>query len=284
MTTRIGSTTDEILATWERSTARPVPPFVMPAGRRWRSTGVLLFAAVLVALLAGALIVGPLGALRTVGPTLETGLVSLERAEALGFDLRFEVTHPDGHEGLIAEGVAVPPTRTLTATGRSLRPDGEWPFGPEGNGALVLVDGRLFVRHGAGPWDEIEPDPRGEGNATEVLPRLLDPERLIPAILAAVAASGGASGEEVACGAKRCTRYDVALDRATMHALVEAATGLQVDEPAPDVGPLVTTFIVDPDAGIVSVDGGFIEDGATVRLHLDLRPLETAPSIEPPLP
>jgi hypothetical protein len=267
MTTPIGSTTDDILVTWERSTARPVPPFVVPAGRRWRSTGVLLLTAVLVALVAGALVVGPLTSTRPVQPTLEAVLASLVRAEALGFDIRSEVSHPEGLEGLIAEGVAVPPRRALTAAGRSLRPDGEWPFGHDGNGALVFVDERLFVRHGAGPWDEIESDPRGEDNATEGLPRLRDPERLASAILTAVAASGGASDDEVACGDKRCTRYDVSLDRATMHALVEAATGLQIDEPGPAVGPLVTTFLVDPDAGIVSVDGGFTEGDGTVRMH-----------------
>lgn len=283
MNTKIGLSTDEMLAAWERSTDRPAPPFVVPAGPRWSVAAFVLVAA-LVAMVVGTMVVGPLTSTRPVQPTLDAGLAALERAEAVDFDVRFEVRHPEGYEGLIAEGVAVPSRRALSATGRSLRPEGEWPFGSEGDGALVLVDGRLFVRHGAGPWAEIEPDPRGADGPAEVLTRLLDPERLSSAIRAAVAASGGASGEEVACGDKRCARYDVTLDRATMHALVEGATGLQIDEPAPDVGPLVTTFIVDPDTGIVSVDGGFTEDEGTVRLHLDLRPLATAPSIEPPLP
>jgi hypothetical protein len=235
------------------------------------------------ALLAGALVAGPLSSRRTVEPTLEAGFASLARAEALGFRLRFEVSHPEGYEGLVADGVVVPRTRAVTATGRTLRPDSEWPFGGVGNGGLVFVDGRLFVRHGAGPWDEIEPDPRGADGPAEVLARLLDPERVSSAMLAAVAASGGASGKEIACGDRQCARYDVAFDRDAMHALVEAATGLQIDEPATDVGPLVSTFIVDPERGIVSVDGGFTEQESTVRLHLDLQPLDLAPSIEPPL-
>jgi hypothetical protein len=68
-----------------------------------------------------------------------------------------------------------------------------------------------------------------------------------------------------------------------MHALVEAVTGLQMDAPQSDVSPLVATFLVDPDGNIVSLDAGFSENDGTIRFHLELSPLDAAPSIEPPL-
>jgi hypothetical protein len=284
MSTGTGTTTDRLLAAWERSTDWPIPPFVAPVDRRPRVTGALVLVGILLALLAGALVVGPLASLRPIEPTLEAGLASLERAEAFEFRLRLEISTPDGSEGLLAEGAVVPSTRALTATGQTLRPDGEWPFGPVGTGALVFADGRLFVRHGSGPWDEVEPaPPNGADGPVEVLARLLDTERLGAAIRAAVADSDRVASDYAGCAGQRCARHDIEFDRVTMHALVEAVTGLQMDAPQSDVSPLVATFLVDPDGNIVSLDAGFSENDGTIRFHLELSPLDAAPSIEPPL-
>jgi hypothetical protein len=145
------------------------------------------------------------------------------------------------------------------------------------------VDGRLFVRHADDPWVEVDRDAEGdEGPA--VLARVLDSAALSRALLAAAVAAERVSSDHVPCGDEQCTSHDVVLDRAQMHALAEAISGLSVDEPAPDVGPVTATVVLDPDGRLVSLDAGFSEDEGSVRLRLDLEELDEAPTIEAPIP
>jgi hypothetical protein len=282
MNTRHTVTTDDIVAAWERSTDRPAPPFTIPEVRPWRGPRALVLIGVLLALVAGALAVGPLAGLRPVEPTLETGLASLANMEAVGFRLRFEVTHSEGTVGFTANGVAVPPRRALSAAGQSISPDADWPFGGVGNGALVLVDGRLFVRHGGGPWEELRVGPDGDPGL-DVLSRLLDGPTLSRALHAAAASADSVSSSRIGCGDRTCARHDIRFNRRTMHALAVAITGRSIDEPPQNVSPLVAAVIVDPDGGLVTLEGGFTQDEGTLRIQLDLESLDEVPPIEAPI-
>jgi hypothetical protein len=295
MTEQSGSKANDLLAAWERSTDRPIPPFSVPAGRRPWATGVLGLTGVLILGLVGWVAVGALTSPRPVGPSLEAALASLADLRAARFQLRVEIMDPSDPgsclrsscpptlHGLTGDGTASFTKAALTASAQSLSPDGVI-FGEVGSGDVTFVDGRFFARHGNGPWGEVKPDASGGDGPASVFARLLDVPRLSNALLSIPAAYDHVSSDKVPCGATTCTRHRLIYERSVMLALVEAMTGLSLDPPPDTVDPLVTTIVVDPAGRIVSVDGGFTQADSSIRVHLDLEPLDEAPPIAPPIP
>jgi len=277
---------DEIVARWTRATDHAVPAFTPPIAVRRSRPSVLAagVAAVVLVGAVGAIALGPRLAENRSGGTAEQALDWLRTVEGARFQIVLDWVYEGGFtQGLFAEGTIAPRAGEVAATARGTGTDPSMPMfgGPEG-GAVVMTEGRLFVKAGQGPWEEIPPDGDGDGRA--VLLHLMDFDRVATAMASALDASFRVSAVDVNCGETRCHRHEVGLTPDTMVELGNAITGSEPYEPPDDMARTTAFLLVDDAGRLIALDGSFVAGDTTISLHLELEPLDSAPTIEKPIP
>lgn len=276
---------DEIVARWARATDRPTPMFRAPGERR-RSVSLSLAALVATVLVVGtvaAVTFQPRLADKNGGRTAEQALDSLREIAGARFRLHLEWAYPGAvTQTLEADGAIDPKSGEVMATGRGTGSDPSMPmFGGPESGAIVLTDGRLFVKDGTDAWHEVPLEPADPRVAS--LQGLVDFDRVASAARKAIEQSARLGASAVACGQAACTRHEFELAPSVMTELCEEIVRVDCYEPPMDMGPTKAAILVDDAGRVAGIEGSFVAGDTTISLRLDLVPLlEFAPVIETP--
>lgn len=272
---------EDLMESWMRATAMPVPAFVRRASRRRPRAAVLIALAIILAgMMVGVLAIGAyLAAPR--GPIPPADLVSravkaIASAPGIDYTLGITTNENAGAVGLHSTGRIDFQHGRFAGTADRGAASLMLLFGGPQSGGAVVADG-LFVQTEGGPWERI-PDPRSP------LDKLTDPAGLATAIQGWIASSRVDSAVRFApCGTQTCQVVRLTVPPRALFDLAGYVMGT-TGTPPPDLGPFDVDLSVDPSGFPVRVETEVTAGDTTTAITLDLVRLDPAPSITPPIP
>lgn len=272
---------EDLMESWMRATAKPVPSFVRRASRRrpraavWIGLAVILAGMMVGVLAIGAYLAAPRGPIAPAD-LLSRAVKAIGSAPGIDYTLGITTSENVGPMGLHSTG------RIDFLHGRfsGTADRGAAPFmllfgGPQ-SGAVVVADG-LFVQTEGGPWERIP-------NPSSPLDKLTDPVGLATAIQAWIASTRIDSAVRFApCGTQTCQIVRLTVPPRALFDLAGYVMGT-MGTPPPDLGPFDVDLSVDPSGFPVRVAAQVTAGATTTAVTLDLVRLDAAPSITPPIP
>jgi len=183
-----------------------------------------------------------------------------------------------GRGGIASNGIIDFETRRFSGTADA-GPVGGFMllFGGPSHGAVIIADG-LFVQTEGGPWERQPPAP------TTMLDPFLDRAGLSTAVATAFAASRFDPALRTApCGAETCRVVGLILPPAALLSLAAYATGGNIQELPPDLGPVAVDLSLDGSGFPVRMETRLTAGPAVTTVTLQLARLDPAPAVAPPI-
>ena len=277
---------DDLLETWVRATARPVPEFVgasRPGRYRGRPLVLVLVLIVLVLVVLGTLAIGALVQMQrdSIPSTQLADSAAQAIATAPGVRFTFTISTHDGAGNSIGTNAAgVVDFSEGRFSGTADGGSGGAPmslFGGPSRGAVIVADG-LFVQTEGQPWVHV-PDSNPQLDA------LMDPVRLSRAFQGVLDSSAiDPAVRFTPCGSESCRVMTLT---APPQALFDAGTllfGSSGQTPPADFGSTTIELLVDPASGFpVRMDTTLTAGSTTTQVSVELSRLDPVPSISPPI-
>ena len=277
---------DELLKTWAKATARPIPEFAGGSRSRrriGRTFALVLVLVVLVLVVLGTVAIGAVlqNSRENVPSTqlADSAVRAIATAPGVQFKLAI-ATRFDAQNSAATNAAGVIDFSTGRFSGTADGGAAGAPmflFGGPTRGGVIVADG-LFVQTEGQPWVHVP-------GSNPQLEAFMDPSRLSRAFQAVLDASAIDPAIRFApCGARSCRTITVS---APPQAIFDAETlilGSSGQTPPADFGSTTIELLIDPATGFPVRMNTTLEAGSTTTdVSLELARLDPVPSISPPV-